>query len=238
MSALYELDDVLPLLLFTLPVLLVFRLSDILKRKWQGTKTTIWREVLMILLIGYLACLVGLTLGRKFYTDFSIGNIGKGLGMMNVLPIVKLIPKMKEAFTKFNIHDIIKIFKVLILFLPFGFLAGMVCKGRLIILKVMLYGFLFSLGMEIIKIFCLRAADVNVILFAVLGSLIGVALFYLFRKILPQFFYLFCLRLGNTKLSPKSGVLVTIVLVFQILLWVAFIATGKFWMPLYAKIPH
>jgi glycopeptide antibiotics resistance protein len=236
MSTLFGLNDALPLLIFTLPMILLYRLSDILKRKWQGMKTTVCHELLMIIFIIYLAIVTGLTLGSGFFSDFSLGNMSEGIKMMNVIPVVKLIPQIVDVFTKVNIHGIISVFKILIIFLPFGFLAAMLCMKKLAILRVMLYSFLFSLAIEITKVFCLRAADVNVILLAVLGSLIGVLFYILFKKVLPKLFELFCLRVINWEMLATNKVKILILSIIQIVFWAAFIVSGKYWITIYGTI--
>lgn len=98
----------------------------------------------------------------------SIMNFGMNKSNINIIPL-------SDGITFEFILNII-------LFIPFGFIISFLGDGNPGIKKVMIYGFLLSLFIEISQIFTYRASDINDIISNSIGSIIGYIFYSIFFK--------------------------------------------------------
>ncbi len=73
----------------------------------------------------------------------------------------------------------------IILFLPVGFLLPLLFPAFQKLRRTTLYGFVFSLAIEILQLFSFRATDIDDVLMNTLGAVAGFGLFSLLRKLYP-----------------------------------------------------
>ena len=73
----------------------------------------------------------------------------------------------------------------LVLFVPLGFFLPLLYKKYQHIKNVTLTGFLFSLSIEIVQMFCWGATDINDLIINTVGACLGYLIYYLLSKILP-----------------------------------------------------
>lgn len=73
----------------------------------------------------------------------------------------------------------------MILFFPIGFLLPLLFPRFQKLRRCVLYGFLFSLAVEIMQLFSFRATDIDDLMMNTLGTAAGYGIFSLLRKLYP-----------------------------------------------------
>lgn len=71
--------------------------------------------------------------------------------------------------------------------MPFGFLYSLLWKKNEKILKVILFGCIFSFCIEALQIFSFRITDINDLLMNSIGFLLGYIIFIVVNKFSPKF---------------------------------------------------
>lgn len=92
---------------------------------------------------------------------------------------VNLIP-MAEIFSNFSQY-----LKNMILFVPFGFFVPLLWKRERMVEKTVSIGFLFSLFIELMQLFSMRATDIDDLLMNTWGTWVGYLLFRGVLRIVP-----------------------------------------------------
>ncbi|QHQ61146.1 hypothetical protein Ana3638_10500 [Anaerocolumna sedimenticola] len=90
------------------------------------------------------------------------------------------------------------------LFIPFGFLLPLLWI-QYNLKKTVFTGFLLSLIIETMQLFCFRISDVNDLWTNTLGTYLGYILFLVVKNLSPKIINKFCL---NTSFSKKKGLLI------------------------------
>lgn len=100
------------------------------------------------------------------------------------------------------------------LFIPFGFLVPLLWN-QFNVKKTVFSGFILSLTIEIMQLFCFRITDVNDLWTNTLGTYAGYLLYLGFKKLYPKMVSSFCLNIHNLK---KNNVLFHNEIYFYILI--------------------
>ncbi|WMJ89657.1 VanZ family protein [Anaerocolumna sp. MB42-C2] len=130
-----------------------------------------------------------------------------GIFLVTGIPSIKTINL--DANISFNLFDGIvpyydQYVNNILLFLPFGLLLPLLW-AKYNFKKTVITGFLLSLTIETMQLFCFRISDVNDLWTNTLGTCLGYILFLSVNKLSPKIINKFCI---NTSFSKKKGKLI------------------------------
>ncbi len=173
--------------LLLLPIFLILRFS-----RFRSSKTTLLYFFYAVYLSGVYA-VVGLP--NVSYIRFDLN--------LNLIPFVGMLSDLRS--TALNV----------VLFIPLGFFLFLLWKPFRRASNVLLAGFMFSLTIELLQIFTLRATDVNDLITNVAGAMAGYGLGRILTKVHPSF-------PGRNRISDLiliTGISMTVMFFFQPLIW-------------------
>ena len=167
-------------MIIVLPLWILVRVVLVIKNRSKG-QLSIKREIVFSIFFAYILCFIGVTLLPLFINwDGQRGYVS-----INILPVFNTIkdisnisnrPEMQNFMIKFWIKNIMG--NMLLLF-PFGLLLP-ILWGKFDNMRIMLlYSFLFSLGIEITQLLSYfvgnmgRSFDIDDIILNTLGAFIG-----------------------------------------------------------------
>ncbi len=101
-----------------------------------------------------------------------------------------------------------------VLFLPLGFFLPLLWKKQCRINRVALTGFLFSLSIEIVQMFCRGTTDINDLITNTVGACLGYLIYKLLSKRIPK---AVCLKLQSFETSDGLEVMFFIIYSFVIM---------------------
>jgi len=155
----------------------------------------IWGEIMYILYlivwVGYLAVLTYIVLFKGTWdnTQSFIKMLQQSEGITKrqkvyLIPFEStriFIENWEYAYAKWNI------FGNMLLFLPFGFLLGLVLHGRKGVLTTLFLGFITSFSFEIIQyLYAIGEFDVDDIMLNVLGAMFGFFLCEIINRLVKR----------------------------------------------------
>lgn len=122
--------------------------------------------------------------------------IGCGIfcGFLSVVLSVTGVPAIYEMQLDININllpfvdltsNTLQYIENILLFLPAGALLPLLYKKFQKLSRCALYGFLFSLAIELMQLFCFRTTDLDDLLTNTLGTIAGFGIFALLQKLYP-----------------------------------------------------
>ena len=166
-------------MIIVLPIWILVRVVLVIKNRSKG-QFSIKREIVFSIFSAYILCFIGVTLLPLFIN----WDGQRGYASINLLPVfntikdisaISLRPEMQNFMIKFWIKNIIG--NMLLLF-PFGLLLP-ILWGKFDNMRIMLlYSFLFSLGIEITQLLSYfvgnmgRSFDIDDIILNTLGAFI------------------------------------------------------------------
>lgn len=165
---------ILPVILFTI-VWIISRIIFYKKNK-PINKT---REIFINLFFVYFLILVNFTLFKYGYLmlDYDIKFY------VNYIPFIETIKMFMGEFSDIN-YALYNVIGNILLFVPLGFCIPLFFNKKNRINKVILYGFLASLTIELLQLFTLNnITDIDDIIFNTLGSIIGFIIFNIIYSI-------------------------------------------------------
>lgn len=175
----HYLSDILPILTWSLPVLVLWRVLAVRQMKEQGRTTTACHEIGAALLGGaYIYILM--------QTVVLSGRLrAPSLDGANLIPF-KVIGYTVSAFTDGNVTPLlINFLGNILVFAPIGFLYGLCYRGTGV-KRAALIGFLCSLTAEAGQLFNERCTDVDDLWMNTLGAVLGFGLYLLVATLLPR----------------------------------------------------
>ena len=159
--------DMLPYMFITIPIFLFIRF--IINR---NKKINIKREILLLIFYLFLVGLLSQAVIPKFDSNMNLIVSKK---RYNFIPF-RIVYDTVIEYKKGNIYYlIISLIGNIVMFIPIGFFIKLLwnCSDE----KVVLYGFLISLFIEMTQIFVGREIDVDDLILNTLGTIIGVLLY-------------------------------------------------------------
>ena len=160
--------NMLPYMLISIPFFIIIRFL-IYKKK---NKINIKRELLLLIFYLFLVGLLSQAIIPKFDSNMNLIVSKKRL---NIIPF-KIIYDTVVELEKGNIYYLlISLIGNIVMFIPIGFLIKLLwCVNDK---KVVLYGFLISLFIEMTQIFVGRETDIDDLILNTLSTFIGVLLY-------------------------------------------------------------
>lgn len=165
---------IFPALLITIGWI-VFRINFYIKNK----PINIIREVFINLFFIYFLTLVNLTLFKcgELIIDYNIKFY------VNYIPLVETIKMFTNNFADIHLA-LYNVIGNILLFIPLGFCIPLFFNKKNKIHKIVLYGFLASLTIELIQLFTPNNfTDIDDIIFNTFGTVIGLIIFNIFYMI-------------------------------------------------------
>lgn len=183
---LQSMKDMTSGMLLFLPFVLIFQLSAFFYRKRKGLKTTLLRELLLLLFWLWTLGLFSQTILPELLAALKTGFHWNG--RINWTPFAAFRQALTIArrtgdpsFFLLNIPGNI------LIFLPLGLLPPLLWSKMEKLWKTALFGFGVSLFIEVTQLILPRGTDVDDLLLNTFGTLLGYALFALIRKRFPNF---------------------------------------------------
>lgn len=180
--------NMLPYMLFALPIIIIFRATRTKYMKKELMKTTLWHE---IGLITFLLLLIGLA-SQTIIPKIEFGNsaqmfVSTGMGEINLYPF-KVIP---ETYKAIFVDDYINYFLInfvgnIVIFMPIGFFIPLLWH-KISFKKTVFIRFLTSLFIELCQLPQSRGTDIDDLWINTLGAVAGYAVFVLFKKSFKDF---------------------------------------------------
>lgn len=173
--------------LLLIPIFLILILI-----RFRSLKTTLMYYCFAVYLAGVYA-VVGLP--NVSYLRFDLN--------LNLIPFAPMLSDLRS--TALNV----------VLFIPFGFFLFFLWKPFRRAPNMLLAGFMFSLAIELLQIFTLRATDVNDLITNTAGAMAGYGLGMILTKIRP-------ILPGRNRISDlflMTGISMTVMFFFQPLIW-------------------
>lgn len=161
-------------ILFTI-IWIIFRVRYYLKNKPINKL----REVFINLFFIYFLILVNLTIFKYGYLtlDFDIRLY------INYIPFVETVKMFTNEFSDIHIA-LYNVIGNILLFIPLGFCIPLFFNKKNKLSKVILYGFIASLTIEVLQIFTpFNTTDIDDIIFNTFGSILGFIIFNIFYRI-------------------------------------------------------
>lgn len=139
--------------------------------------------------------------------------IGSGLFCLSLSTILSVtgIPAVYDIHIHANVNlvpfaniaaDASRYVENILLFLPIGALLPLVYRGFQRLSRCVLYGFFFSLAIELAQLLCFRATDIDDLLMNTLGAATGFGIFALLKKLYPPVAHAFSLSEEQTEKLP------------------------------------
>lgn len=181
--------------LYAIPVLFLFRVVRICTLRKQRVHTTVLHEVGVWLFWLSVVGIASQTVVPRFATlaDGSFGPVFGG-GSINLIPFKVFYNSYQWIFVQGHPYYFVLYFiGNILLFVPIGFFASLLWK-RLEGKCAVLLTFAFSLLIELTQLLLPRETDIDDIWLNTLGGFLGLLLFCLMRKILPELVEKFRLR--------------------------------------------
>lgn len=173
--------------LLLLPIFLILRFF-----RFHSSKTTLLYFFFAVYLSGVYA-VVGLP--NVSYIRFDLN--------LNLIPFVGMLTDLRS--TALNI----------VLFIPLGFFLFLLWKPFHRAANMLLAGFMFSLAIELLQIFTLRATDINDLITNTAGAMAGYGFCRILAKVHPSF-------PGRNRISDLiliTGISMSVMFFFQPLIW-------------------
>lgn len=170
----------LPYMLGSLPLILVFRFIRVKKLNRVKNKTSPHHEIGLCL---FLVFMVGL------FSQTIFSELGKtaGQGSINLIPFRIFADTYTEVFVNNNIaYLIISFTGNIVMFLPLGFFPPLLWNGNAL-RKALLTGFLTSLAIELCQLPLGRGSDVDDLILNTLGAFLGYLIFLLLQNLKPNY---------------------------------------------------
>lgn len=161
-------------ILFTI-IWIIFRVRYYLKNKPINKL----REVFINLFFIYFLILINLTIFKYGYLtlDFDIRLY------INYIPFVETVKMFTNEFSDIHIA-LYNVIGNILLFIPLGFCIPLFFNKKNKLSKVILYGFIASLTIEVLQIFTpFNTTDIDDIIFNTFGSILGFIIFNIFYRI-------------------------------------------------------
>jgi glycopeptide antibiotics resistance protein len=136
-------------------------------------------------LAGFLFSLINILWNTVSLSPFFEGF--HFVGNINLIPIVSIIKMIQTIFTTDpSFYSIINLFGNIGFFIPIGFFLPFLSKKFSSAWKVILFGFLLSLIIEVWQLFLPRGTDIDDIILNTLGTAVGYFLFWIIAKCFPK----------------------------------------------------
>ena len=156
------------IMILCMPIYYIIRFK-ILKINTSNKK----REVLLIIFILYMIALTLQIVTPKFIIDMKgIHIIKQDLNNINIIPFYFVYDIYNECFVSNNWNYLfINIFGNILLFIPIGIFLPVL--WNIPYKKVLLYGIIFSITVELIQIWLPRVTDIDDVILNNIGVFIG-----------------------------------------------------------------
>lgn len=176
--------NMLPYMLLSLPLILIFRLLCIKALKHKFT-TTLWHEIGLCIFLIFLVGLASQTIIPKFNIGGSTPIADHGYKNINLIPFKVLSDTYKQVFEKGNIYAfLINFLGNIVMFIPIGLFLPLLWHN-VSFKKTVLIGFSSSLFIEISQLALARSTDIDDLWINTLGVVIGYLLYMLLNKYYP-----------------------------------------------------
>ena len=172
--------NMIPYLAITLPVWIVVR---VIVLKHRGEKPNWLREIVLCLFVLWCAGTASQTIIPKF--EFGISGFGimaSRIREVNLIPFKVVANTYREAFVNgVRSYFFINFPGNIVMFMPFGLFVPLLWNRSN--KKVVLFGCLTSVSIEICQLFLHRSTDIDDVLLNTTGVLLGLLSFHLLRRI-------------------------------------------------------
>ncbi len=175
----YYLSEIMPILMFSLPLLFIWRFLAIWIMKKRGLKSTAAHEIGAALLGGFCIYILAETVWSQSPCLPSLADI-------NFVPF-RVFVYTAEGVANGNYTPLlINFIGNMVVFMPIGFLFGL-CYRASNIRRSALMGLSVSLTAEIGQLFSERSTDVDDLWLNTLGALAGYGLCLILQRVMPGF---------------------------------------------------
>lgn len=167
-------------LITTLPFLIPYHILLNSQGKKFSYKLSIGHFVIVYIFMYYLTCVLNITqissVRDIFHNNFGILYPE----LLNTPPEINLIP------FRWITEGVRPYIENIVLFMPFGLMLPCIWKKYEVLWKTVLFGFTFSLLIEVSQLFNGRVPDIDDLLMNTLGALIGWVIFRLLKEHLSK----------------------------------------------------
>lgn len=141
-----------------------------------------WLRILALALFtGYMTGLFSLTLELANVID---NGLRLDLSDLNLIPFVEIMRYWR--IVSYSRVAIINLFGNIFIFVPVGFAVALLKQGKHPLLGGWLWSTLLSIFIECFQLLTPRTTDIDDVILNMLGGILGVLLYLVFRKIFPR----------------------------------------------------
>ena len=183
--------NMLPYLALALPVWIAVR---VLVLKHRGRKPNWLHEAALCLFVLWCVGTASQTIIPKFeFVIAGFGFVKDRICEINLIPFRTVAESCRESFVNgVRSYFYINLLGNIVMFAPFGFLVPLLWNASTG--KVILSGCLASVLIEVCQLFLPRSTDIDDVILNTAGTVVGVLLYGLFRRICKTFAERFRLR--------------------------------------------
>ena len=172
--------NMIPYLAISLPVWIVVRAIML---KHRGEKPNWLREIVLCLFVLWCAGTASQTIIPKFESGITgFGIVASRIREVNLIPFKVVANTYKESFVNgVRSYFFINFLGNIVMFMPFGFFVPLLWNqsNR----KVILFGCLASVFIEVCQLFLYRSTDIDDVILNTTGVILGLLAFHLLRRI-------------------------------------------------------
>lgn len=170
-------DFAVPYIIMVLPFILIWTFYRLIVRKKY--RTGILREIVINLFFIYFLLVI-------YFTFFKYGMLGISFNKsryLNLVPLIETINMFTSNFMGLG-NSLYNVVGNILLFVPVGFFIPLLFKKEEDLKKILMYGFIGSLAVEVIQYFtAINITDIDDIIFNTLGAGLGFVCYKCFKKL-------------------------------------------------------
>lgn len=170
-------DFAVPYIIMILPFILIWTFYRLMVRKKH--KVGIFREAVINLFFIYFLAVI-------YFTFFKYGMLGISFNKsryLNLVPLIETIKMFTGNFMGLG-NSLYNVVGNILLFVPLGFFIPLLFKKGENLRKVLMYGFIGSLSVEVIQYFtAINITDIDDIIFNTLGAGLGFVCYKIFKRL-------------------------------------------------------
>jgi glycopeptide antibiotics resistance protein len=179
--------NMIPYMLCSLPLIIIFRIIRIYKMKKVKIKTNKWHEAGVLVFIVFLVGLASQTIIPKIEFGYGgLGIVGARQGEINLIPFKVFTDTYREVFENGYInYFIINFLGNIVMFTPFGFFVPLLWN-KISFKKIIIIALSSSLFIEICQLPQSRGTDIDDLWINTLGACLGFLVFLVINKWIPD----------------------------------------------------
>ena len=183
-----QLSDVYPILLISLPLIILIRITVLRFNNKKGIKLNLWHEAGFLLFSFFTILILSSTVFPSItITENGIStNAFTDMWKTNLIPgriIITSISSKKNFESYYSTYNFLGNIAI---FIPIGFFIPLLWRKINFPLSI-LCGFIFSVLIELTQLFLPRFTDIDDIILNTFGTILGAIMYFILNLIAPKF---------------------------------------------------